>query len=167
MVCNGIIYSPSSPTSIPPFSLPLINLRVSVDVKHHIMYIMCEMLDIRNSTFTHIIFLCFCHWSKMNKQIRQFRLSLKFSYIMTVILHSCAQFRFSLQLAYITIVVLHFCEQFRLSLQFSYIMTVILHFCVQFRLFLSFSNPCTTHSQSTYIQERHRRHSHIMFLWTT
>ena len=30
------IYSPSSPTSIPPFSPSLINLVVSVDVKHNV-----------------------------------------------------------------------------------------------------------------------------------
>ena len=30
------IYSPSSPTSIPPFSPSLISLMVIVDVKHHV-----------------------------------------------------------------------------------------------------------------------------------
>ena len=34
-VATGI-YSPSSPTSIPPFSPSLISLVVSVDVKHHV-----------------------------------------------------------------------------------------------------------------------------------
>ena len=41
------IYSPSSPSSIPPFSPSLISLMVSVDVKHHV-YLLTESSQLRN-----------------------------------------------------------------------------------------------------------------------
>ena len=41
------ICSPSSPSSIPPFSPSLISLMVSVDVKHHV-YLLTESSQLRN-----------------------------------------------------------------------------------------------------------------------